>query len=53
MGIQKHTNMKVKFVARLGTMGDDKMHVLVPKMHHDILKPLLGKQVRIVIDDEI
>jgi len=52
MGTQKQA-MKVKFVVKLGTMGDDKMHVLIPKMHRDVLKPLVGKQVRVVIDDEI
>jgi hypothetical protein len=45
--------MKVKFVVKLETIGDDKMHVLVPKMHRDFLMPLVGKQVRVVIDDEI
>jgi hypothetical protein len=44
---------KVKFVVKLATIGDDKMHALVPKMHRDFLRPLVGKEVRVVIDDEI
>jgi hypothetical protein len=51
--IQKDTMVKVKFVARLGTMGEDKIHVLVPKDLHDKVRPLLGQQVRVVLDDEI
>ena len=55
MGKQKDTSamVKVKFVARLGMMGDEKMHVLVPKEHWPLLKPLVKKQVRVVIDDEL
>jgi hypothetical protein len=51
--IQKDTMVKVKFVARLGKMGEEKIHVLVPKEHWDTLKPLVRKQVRVTIDDEL
>jgi hypothetical protein len=37
--------VKVKFVARLGKMGEEKIHVLVPKEHWDTLKHLVRKQV--------
>jgi hypothetical protein len=51
--IQKDTMVKVKFVARLGKMGEEKIHVLVPKEHWNTLKPLVRKQVRVTIDDEL
>jgi len=45
--------VKLKFVSKVGSMGKTKMHVLIPKHYHETAKKMLGKQVRIVIDDEI
>jgi hypothetical protein len=44
------TIVKVKFVAKLGKMGDEKIHVLVPKEHWEMLRPLIRKQVRVTIE---
>ena len=33
--------------------GEEKIHVLVPKEHWNTLKPLVRKQVRVTIDDEL
>jgi hypothetical protein len=35
------------------TFATEKIHVLVPKEHWDTLKPLVRKQVRVTIDDEL
>ena len=43
---------KVKFVAKVTKMGDKKI-IIVPKDFHDEVDVLEGKQVRVVIDDEI
>jgi hypothetical protein len=54
MGIQKYRDMtQMKFVAKMGSMGDEKYHILVPKHLHEVAKSLRGKQVKVVIDDEI
>ena len=36
-----------------GSMGDEKYHILIPKHLHAVAKTLRGKQVKVVIDDEI
>lgn len=54
MGVQKYHEMtQIKFVAKMGSMGDGKYHILIPKHLHEIAKTLRGKQVKVVIDDEI
>jgi hypothetical protein len=57
MSIQKINSVdsmaKVQFVGRVGPMGKDKLHVLIPKDKHEEIKDIIGKQVRITIDDEI
>ena len=56
-GIQKFNlseNMaRIQFVARIGPMGKDKLHILLPKDKHEEASKLVGKQVRITIDDEL
>jgi hypothetical protein len=51
--IQKEPMTKLKFISKVGTMGETKMHVLIPKPYHELAKKMLGKQIRIVMDDEI
>ncbi len=53
ISIQKEPMTKLKFISKVGTMGETKMHILIPKPYHEIAKKLLGKQIRIVVDDEI
>ncbi len=43
---------KVKFVAKVTKMGDKRI-IIVPKDFHDAVEVLEGKQVRVVVDDEI
>lgn len=43
---------KVKFVAKVTKMGDKRI-IIVPKDFHDDVEVLEGKQVRVIVDDEI
>jgi hypothetical protein len=43
---------QLKFVGRISTQGSN-LIVWIPKEFHKDAKPLRGKQVRIVIDDNI
>jgi hypothetical protein len=43
---------KLKFVGKVSDMGDRKI-VYIPKEFHKAAERLQGKQVRIMIDDEI
>jgi hypothetical protein len=45
--------LKIVFVAKLGAMGDDKFHVMVPKQFNDQIRDLKGKQVKIIMNDEL
>jgi hypothetical protein len=46
-------DMKIVFVAKLGDMVEDKFHVIVPKQYNDKVRDLRGKQVKIILDDEL
>ena len=46
-------DMKIVFVAKLGAMVEDKFHVIVPKHYNDKVRDLRGKQVKIILDDEL
>jgi hypothetical protein len=43
---------KVKFFAKDTKMGDKRI-IIVPKDFHDAVEVLEGKQVRVIVDDEI
>ena len=43
---------QVKFVGKISTMGD-KLIVVIPKDFHKDSVKMKGKQVKVVIDDEI
>lgn len=50
--------MEIKFVAKLGAMGTytdgtKKYHVMVPKQYVDRIENLEGKQVKIILTDEL
>jgi len=50
--------MEIKFVAKLGAMGTytdgtKKYHVMIPKQYVDRIENLEGKQVKIVLTDEL
>jgi hypothetical protein len=50
--------MQIKFVAKLGAMGTysdgtKKYHVMVPKQFIEQIEDLEGKQVKIILTDEI
>jgi hypothetical protein len=42
--------VKIKFVARFGTIA--RFHILIPKEFHKEIRPLKGKQVKVIIDDQ-
>lgn len=43
----------LKFVGTISTMGKDSRIVWIPKQFHKQTKAFEGKQIRVVIDDEI
>jgi hypothetical protein len=45
--------LKIVFVAKLGRMTDDKFHVIIPKQYNDKVRNLHGKQVKMILDDEL
>jgi hypothetical protein len=45
--------LKIVFVAKLGAMSADKFHIMVPKQFNDKIKNLKGKQVKVIMDDEL
>ena len=45
--------LQIVFVAKLGTMGEDKFHVIIPKQFNDKIRNLKGKQVKLIMDDEL
>ncbi|MGI8834830.1 MAG: hypothetical protein ACR2IS_19625 [Nitrososphaeraceae archaeon] len=55
----KLNKLKVKFVAKLGLMGTyekdgvEKFHIIVPKQHVGQIREWKGKQIKVIIDDEI
>jgi hypothetical protein len=51
-GMSFNFMVKIKFVARLGTIGKDKFHILIPKEFHEEIRSLKGKQVKVIIDDQ-
>jgi uncharacterized phage infection (PIP) family protein YhgE len=45
---------QLKFIARVTSMGKDKVIIYVPKdFHKDILKNLRGKQVKVIVEDAV
>jgi DNA-binding transcriptional regulator GbsR (MarR family) len=44
---------KVKFVSKISKMGDNKRIINIPKGFFDQIDNLMGKQLKITIDDEI
>lgn len=53
MIVQGKLQLKIVFVAKLGRMAEDKFHVIVPKQYNEKIKHLKGKQVKLVLDDEL
>jgi hypothetical protein len=52
MVLQSKQELKVRFVAKLGAMSEDKFHVMIPKQFNDQVRNLKGKQVKVTIEDE-
>jgi hypothetical protein len=45
---------QLKFIARVTSMGKDKVIIYVPKdFHKDILKNFRGKQVKVIVEDAV
>ena len=50
----KKTNVaKLKFFATISKMGKDNKIIWIPKQFHKQLEEFEGKQVKVIIDDEI
>ena len=45
--------LKIVFVAKLGRMAEDKFHAIISKQYNEKVKHLKGKQVKLVLDDEL
>jgi HNH endonuclease len=41
------------YIGKINSLGKDKFHVIVPKQYNDKVKNLRGKQVKIILDDEL
>lgn len=46
------TVTKFKFITKISKMGDNKI-IWIPKEYHTNIEKLEGKQIRVVIDDEL
>lgn len=44
---------KLKFVATISTMGKNNKIIWIPKQFHKAAEEFEGKQIRVMIDDEI
>jgi hypothetical protein len=45
---------QLKFIARVTSMGKDKVIIYVPKdFHKDLLKNFRGKQVKVIVEDAV
>jgi hypothetical protein len=45
---------QLKFIARVTSMGKDKVIIYVPKdFHKDMLKNFRGKQVKVIVEDAV
>jgi hypothetical protein len=45
--------MKIVFVAKLGTLAEDKFHVIIPKAFNNKVRSVKGKQVKLIMDTEL
>ena len=52
MGNISNLLAKFKFVGKISKMGNNKV-IWIPKEFHDQITDLEGKQIRIIIDDDI
>jgi 5-methylcytosine-specific restriction endonuclease McrA len=43
----------LQYVGKIHSAGKDKFHVIVPKQFNEKIKDLTGKQVKIILDDEL
>lgn len=50
--VKKADLAKFKFVTAISKMGDDRRMIWIPKKYHDEIQKFMGKQIRVVIDDE-
>lgn len=44
---------KFKFITTISQMGKEKKIIWIPKKYHNDIAQFEGKQIRVVIDDEI
>jgi hypothetical protein len=49
MSIQQLTMTEVKFISSIGTLGEERMIINIPKKYHKAAKALRGKEVLVTI----
>ena len=50
--VKKPDLAKFKFITSISRMGEDRRMIWIPKKYHGEIEEFLGKQIRVVIDDE-
>lgn len=45
--------LRMSFVAKLGAETQDKSHLIVPKQDNEKIRHLKGKQVKLILEDEL
>ena len=43
------TGIRIKFISSIGTLGQDRMIVNIPKKYHDQAKEMIEKEVIVII----
>ena len=51
--VKKSVVAKFKFITTISQMGEDRRIIWIPKKYHDDVAKFEGKQIRVVIDDEL
>ncbi len=49
MSIQQLAMTEVKFISNIGTLGEDRMIINIPKKYHKAAKALRGKEILVTI----
>lgn len=44
---------KFKFITNISKMGEGRRMIWIPKKYHDDIAQFEGKQIRVIIDDEL
>ncbi len=47
------TGIRIKFISSIGTLGQDRMIVNIPKKYHDQAKEMIEKEVIVIIREAL